>query len=193
LNVTLYVFEDRWSLREAECPCDIHFVNWVNTRPVRQSTIYHFGSGSHHIVGRNCTKLEHDNVVLSITASIEEYMDYMNLIIAQPELAKRYHCYFGDIYCTDTRLLPPLDVVTLFHLCEYRCATNDRYGALDDVSLTLALAARTREGGHILLYSNSSHFELAANAIETVRSRGLIEPAGRHQSLVLYRRTGVPV
>ncbi len=58
-----------WGLRVSECPCDVHFVEWLEENGVTGRTIYHMGSGGHHYVGVRCAEPELDNRVLSITAS----------------------------------------------------------------------------------------------------------------------------
>ena len=55
-----------WSLDEAQCPCDAHFVEYLKQRQAKGAAIFHFGSGNHHIVGLKAA--EDDNAVLSITA-----------------------------------------------------------------------------------------------------------------------------
>ena len=35
-------------------------------------------------------------------------------------MLRTYNAVFGDIYLLNAKLLPVFDVVTLFHLCEFR-------------------------------------------------------------------------
>ena len=44
---------------------------------------------------------------------------YVDLVTGNSAVARHYVCYFGDIYLTNPDLLPELDVVTMFHLCEF--------------------------------------------------------------------------
>jgi hypothetical protein len=78
--------------------------------------------------------------VLGITASPQEYDDYVELLIKNPRLGHTYKAYFGDIYQLDGRLLPEFDYVSLFHVGEFRTPDNDAYGALTDLEMTLVLA-----------------------------------------------------
>ena len=49
--MTMHFWDAYWGLRVKECPCDVHFVDWLRSTGVKGATIYHFGSGGHHIVG----------------------------------------------------------------------------------------------------------------------------------------------
>ena len=131
-----------WSLDEATCPCDVHFLQYLKDRQAKGAAIFHFGTGNHHIVGLKAADDGADNAVLGITASPQEYDDYVELLIQNPRLGRTYKAYFGDIYQLDPRLLPQFDYVTLFHVGEFRGAENDRYGALTDLEMTLLLADR---------------------------------------------------
>ena len=42
---------DKWDLHEDVCPCDVHFNDWVAKEKLKNKQIYHFGSGTHHVVG----------------------------------------------------------------------------------------------------------------------------------------------
>lgn len=187
--MTMHFWDAYWGLRVAECPCDVHFVEWLRARGIKDSTIYHFGSGGHHYVGVECAKDGNRNVVLSVTASPQEYDDYVKLLIERPEVSKSYLCYFGDIYTVNARLLPQLDVTTLFHLCEFRSEKNDAYGALTDLEVGIELCKVTKPGGWVLFYSGSFAFDAAEPKIAELVAMGLIEPAGKHEKLELYRRT----
>ena len=104
------VWAARWDLDEAQCPCDVHFNEWLEAQRLTGKTIYHFGTGTHHVVGVRQATNGSGNVVFAITASAEEYESYITLISERPQVAKSYLAYFGDIYLCEPRLLPPLDV-----------------------------------------------------------------------------------
>jgi len=177
-----------WSLDEKQCPCDIHFLDYLDERKIKNADIFHMGTGNHHIVGLKTASNNSGNHVLGITASPQEYEDYVKLLIANPRLGFTYKAYFGDIYQIDRRLLPDLDLVTLFHLGEYRTAENDKYGALTDSDMTLVLADKLRPGGEIHFYSGSFAFDRAeASAKELMRTRPF-EDAGTFKSLRIFRK-----
>jgi hypothetical protein len=187
--MTMHFWDAYWGLRVTECPCDVHFVDWLRSTGVKGATIYHFGSGGHHVVGVECAKDGLGNSVLAITASPQEYDDYVKLVIEKPEVSKSYVCYFGDIYTVNARLLPQLDVTTLFHLCEFRSEKNDAYGALTDLQVGVELCKATKPGGWVLFYTGSFAFDAAKPKIAALVAMGLIEPAGKYETLELYRRT----
>jgi hypothetical protein len=175
-----------WSLDEAQCPCDVHFVQYLKERQVKNAAIFHFGSGNHHIVGLEAAK--DNNAVLSITASPQEYDDYVELLIQNPRLGHAYKAYFGDIYQLDPRLLPEFDYVTLFHVGEFRTPDNDSYGALTDLEMTLLLADKVKAGGEILFYTGSFAYDKAQVVEqELVKSRPF-DPAPDYKSLKVYRK-----
>jgi hypothetical protein len=91
----LIIFEGCWGLKIAECPCDVHFVEWVEDNGIRGKSIFHFGSGGHHYVGIRCAEPALDNAVMSITASPQEYEAWMQLAKERPGMTRSYVCYFG--------------------------------------------------------------------------------------------------
>ena len=42
---------DKWDLHVDVCPCDVHFNDWVKHKKLKNKLIYHFGTGTHHVVG----------------------------------------------------------------------------------------------------------------------------------------------
>jgi hypothetical protein len=44
-------YADKWKLDLSRCPCDAHFNEWIDHKKLRNKTIFHFGSGNHHLVG----------------------------------------------------------------------------------------------------------------------------------------------
>jgi len=187
--MTMHFWDAYWGLHVDQCPCDVHFIEWLREKRTRNSAIYHFGSGGHHLVGIECATDGSDNVVLSVTAAPQEYDDYVKMLIERPEVSKRYICYFGDIYTVNARLMPPLDVVTLFHMCEFRSEKNDSYGALTDVEVALELGKKLRTGGQMLFYTGSFAWEKAKPMVAELVARGVIAPAGTYKTLEIYTRT----
>jgi hypothetical protein len=182
----LNYWNQTWSLDEAQCPCDLHFVEYLEDKRVTGANIFHFGTGNHHVVGLRLAPA--DNAVLGITASPQEYDDYIELLIKNPRLGHAYKAYFGDIYQLDARLLPPFDYVTLFHLGEFRTPQNDTYGALTDLEVTVALADKLRPGGEIHFYKQSFAFDKAEAAARQLMEMRPFDFAGDHRSLRIYRK-----
>jgi hypothetical protein len=131
--------------------------------------------------GSNCA-------VLGITASPQEYDDYVELLIKNPRLGHTYKAYFGDIYQLDARLLPELDYVSLFHVGEFRTPDNDAYGALTDLEMTLMLADRTKPGGEILFFTGSFAYDKAQAVGKELLEQQPFEPAGVYKSLQIFRK-----
>jgi len=184
----LNYWNETWSLDEAQCPCDVHFVQYLQEKQARNATIFHFGTGNHHIVGLKAAENGANNAVLGITASPQEYDDYVELLIKNPRLGHTYKAYFGDIYQLDARLLPEFDYVTLFHVGEFRTPENDSYGALTDLEMTLLLADKVKLGGEILFYTGSFAYDKAeAVAGELAKARPF-GPAGDYKTLKVYRK-----
>ncbi len=116
----LNYWNETWSLDEAQCPCDLHFVEYLVEKKAKDQNVFHFGTGNHHIVGLRLFENGCNCAVLGITASPQEYDDYVELLIKNPRLGHTYKAYFGDIYQLDSRLLPLFDYVSLFHVGEFR-------------------------------------------------------------------------
>jgi hypothetical protein len=179
-----------WSLDEKQCPCDVHFLDYLEEKRLSGKDIFHMGTGNHHIVGLRTAANGSGNHVLAITASPEEYNDYIRLAIENPRLGFTYKAYFGDIYQLDRRLLPDLDIATLFHIGEYRTAENDRYGALTDAEMTLVLADKLRPGGEVLFYSGSFAYDRAEAAAKVLAAERGFSAAGSYKTLRIWRKRG---
>jgi hypothetical protein len=175
-----------WSLDEAQCPCDVHFVEYLKHKQAQGTAIFHFGTGNHHIVGLRAA--EDNNAVLGITASPQEYDDYVELLIQNPRLGHTYKAYFGDIYQLDPRLLPQFDYVALFHVGEFRSPDNDGYGALTDLEMTLVLADKVKTGGEILFYTGSFAYDKAKAVERELIKLRPFDPATDYKSLKVYKK-----
>jgi hypothetical protein len=183
---------DKWDLHEDICPCDIHFNDWVEDRKLRGNSIYHFGTGTHHVIGIRQAENGSGNVVFAITASIEEYEAYLRLVTDKSAVSKNYLAYFGDIYLTNPKLLPEFDVVTLFHLCEFFFpnTASKEYGGMTDRAVLDLLTDKTRPDGHILFYTRSIAFEKAKAVIAEWEKAKPVERVGEFKTLLVYRKTG---
>ena len=104
-------------------------------------------------------------------------------------MEKTYKAFFGDIYQLEERLLPQFDVVSLFHLCEFRNERNDLYGALTDREVTDMLTHKTRSGGYILFYTKSFAFDTAeSTVIKQWEQESSVEKVGMYETLLVYRK-----
>jgi len=185
------LWDAKWDLDEAQCPCDIHFNQWIDANKVTGKSIYHFGTGTHHIVGLTQAANGSDNVVFGITASILEYEAYIRLANERPQLSKSYLAYFGDIYLTNPRLLPELDVATMFHAGEYIGAntTTPEYGGVDDLGVARILLDRMRPDGRLLLYTGSFAFDKADALVSVLEQEKKLARSGMFKSLLVCSKT----
>ena len=185
----LNIWDANWGLELHLCPCDQHFVELLADRKIENSVIYHFGSGGHHLVGVQCMKAGKGNVVMSITAAPQEHKEYEKLIIAEPQLAHHYICYFSDIYTFEGRLMPVFDVTTDFHMGEFRSEANDAYGGHSEWEVLRRLCKQTRPGGLVCFYNGSNGWDQTVPHIEMAVAQGLLAPDGIYKTLPIYRRT----
>lgn len=108
-------FPQPWVWQPNLCPADQDFIEWVRSNDDVGLTIFHMGTGSHHQVGDNLSRL---NDVIGLTYSPEEMESYIYKVKEYPFLSQGYTLLFGDIYNIDLAILPRLHYITLFHLGE---------------------------------------------------------------------------
>jgi SAM-dependent methyltransferase len=152
-------------LQLESCPCDLHFVEYLEKRGVEGKSIFHFGTGEHHLVGMRNHERGNPNEVFAITASRQEYRVYIDFIIDNPQAANYYKVMFADIYTLSPSLLPSFDIVTLFHLCEYydenaegSARFNPAYARTNDHGLLGLFLSRLNPGGQVVFFKNSGGF-----------------------------------
>lgn len=184
----LNVYEVSWYLDEAMCPCDVHFLRWLEQEGHENKTIFHFGTGGHHVIGIRSFENGSKHAILGITASPQEHEAYEKLIIERPELGRNYKVLFGDIYQLEPRLLPEFDIVTLFHVGEFRTEKNDAYAALTDAQMVRMLVEKLKGPRLLAFYSGSYAFDVAERITGELISEGVLEPAGAFETLRIFRR-----
>jgi len=175
-----------WPLIPDECPCDIHFCDYLETRAIRRRSIFHFGTGLHHVVGLRNRDATWENEILAITASPREHASYVRKAVGDAALGRHYKVLFADIYNLGATSLASFDVVTLFHLCEFtpRGTPETR---LDDAGVLDLLLSKLTESGCVIFYEGSYGFERTASLIEKAVAHGRISFAERYESLLVYR------
>ena len=184
----LHVWEASWGFRIAECPCDLHLTDYITERAVTDKTIYHFGTGDHHHVGISQAENGSRNSVLGITASTGEHESYVQLVIKRPEIVRWYNTIFGDIYMINRQLLPDLDIVTLFHICEFRNEQNDSYGALTDREMLDLLTDKLRPGGLMMFFPGSYAWKLAEPIVNAWAEQPTVGFVEKYKSLLVYKK-----
>lgn len=184
----LNLWKDPWPLDVKQCPCDVHFTNWLKSARVRDVTIFHFGTGDHHHVGKTETERAAGNAIIGITATQPEYVSYMDLVVSHPMVGQRYKVLFTDIYQLAPELLPDFDIVTLFHLCEFWSEANAPYARMNDLGVLEAMAAKVRPGGRMLFYTGSFAFDSARKLIDANIARLGFSGPEKVESLLVYRK-----
>ena len=184
----LNYYRDSWPLSPEVCPCDLHFVCYIKENRVQEKAIFHFGTGEHHLVGRENAKLIKPNEILGITASMKEYISYIDLIVNNPILARTYKVIFADIYTLTPKVIATFDLVTLFHLCEFYDLVNSAYAQLNDDSLLKLFLAKLNPEGKILLYGKSDGAKEAQVIVKRFMDRHELVYEGQFKSLLVYRR-----
>ena len=183
-------WDAEWDLDVEVCPCDAHFNEWITAQKLTGKVIYHFGTGTHHVVGIGQAENGSGNKVFAITASKGEYEAYIDLVTKNAPVARSYIAYFGDIYLTDRALLPDFDIVTMFHLCEFSYPNTDStdYGGLSDRALLDLMTGKLRPGGYVLFYTRSMAFDRAEAVIADWASASAVKRVGEFKTLVIYRK-----
>jgi hypothetical protein len=177
-----------WPLNEERCPCDVHLVEYIVQKAIRGRTVFHFGTGHHHIVGIKNLELDPPNEILGITASREEQNSYVDLVIENPLVGRYYKVLFADIYTLTPALLPRFDLVTLFHLCEFYTEANRAYGGVDDTAVLRTFVESMSPGGLVLFYNRSSAYREAAVLAREALQAGVLEAMDDYKSLKVYRK-----
>jgi hypothetical protein len=187
-NMALYQKHSLWKLRKNECSCDVEFVEYFKQQKIEQKNILHFGTGGHHIIGLENHKLMRSNQILGITASAPEHETYVNLVLKNPALAKYYKVIFADIYTLTANNLPNLDIVNLFHLCEYYLSENSALVHHDDRSLLEMFLDKLNPDGKILFYSGSAAWKKASAIVKSMEDMRKIKQVDRYKSLLIYTK-----
>lgn len=180
-----------WPLRPDVCPCDIHFCEYLKERNIRRNSIFHFGTGGHHIVGLRNQEFGLENHILGLTVSPNELRSYVTRVVRDPHLGKYYKVMFADIYTLSASCLPCFDIVTLFHLSESTDAENVGLRMNDGETFRL-LCSKIVSGGLIFLYRGSYGYPRCAPLIDQAVADGQMAFAEQYKSLDIFQVSGVP-
>jgi len=179
-------FHYSWPLRPEDCPCDLDFAELLVTRGIRRKSIFHFGSGGHHWIGRCNHEAELDNEVLALTLSPREHASYVSSIVRDPSLGRHYKVLFADLYALNAASLPIFDIVTLFHLCEFSPPAGCPQ-RLDDGHVLRLFHSRLSRDGLVIFYSGSFAYAKQVPIIEQAVAGGLLSFVEEFKSLRIYR------
>jgi hypothetical protein len=179
-----------WPLRSV-CPCDVHFCDYLVERDVRAKSIFHFGTGGHHIVGRRNLEGGLRNDILGLTLSPREHAKYVTRVVRDPELSRHYKVLFADVYSLSAACLPLFDIVTLFHLCEF-AQTSSAARRMDDAQVVRLFCSKLPRGGLLLLYTGSYGYGQAAQLVSQAVAAGWLSFDERYKSLAVFRAENIP-
>lgn len=181
------LWDRSWPLDAEGCPCDVHFLEYLRREGITGKTIFHFGTGEHHTVGRSCSEPALANEVLGLTFSKREHEAYIELVIREPRIGRFYKVLFADVYTLTPRILPRFDLVTLFHHGEFLAERRDE-APLDDQSLIDLFVGRLEPGGKMLFYQGSHGFKRTAPIVEALVAQDRIIQVDEYRSLLVYER-----
>ncbi len=176
-----------WALDRQHCPCDIDLVEYLQQSQTENRTIFHFGTGGHHILGLENQKFTQPNEIIGITASVPEHRSYTELVMKDKSLTKHYKVLFADIYALNSKTLPNFDVVTLFHLCEFYMPENAENIHQDDSSLLQLFLDKLNPGGRLIFYPGSFAWIWAEPIVRAFESSGKIKQVDRYKTLLIYQ------
>ena len=188
-GMKLYQRKSAWELNPESCPCDLQFANYLKQAGISGKSIFHFGTGAHHILALKNQAIEPPNEIIGITAAAPEHQAYIDLVLENPAFAKYYKVWFADIYTLTANSLPNFDVVSLFHLCEFYLAENAPLIQQTDASLVQLFLDKLNPEGRILFYERSQAWKTAAPLIESFVQAGKIRQIDQYESLRVYGLT----
>lgn len=177
-----------WPLWERMCSCDLHFCDFLQERNIRSKSIFHLGTGGHHVVGLRNRSEGAGNVILGVTVSPDELKRYVKLVIRDPLLGRSYKVLFADVHDLQAASLPSFDLVTLFHLCEFSSTTPCHL--LSDEGVFDLLTSKLASGGLVALYRKSLGYRRLQPIVEAAMARGALEYLEDYKSLQLLRVPG---
>ena len=175
-----------WPLWARMCPCDLDFCDFLQERNVRSKSIFHFGTGGHHIVGLRNRVDDMGNVILGVTVSPSEIKRYVKLVVRDPILGQNYKVLFADVHDLQAASLPNFDLVTLFHLCEFGSAAGSGHLLSDEGVLGL-LTSKLKPGGLLALYPQSLGYRRLRPIIAAAIAAGTLEHREDYKSLQILQ------
>ncbi|MDZ8051837.1 MAG: hypothetical protein RMX68_004825 [Aulosira sp. ZfuVER01] len=188
VGMTYYQKNSAWDLGKDGCSCDLELVEYLKESKIEDKSIFHFGTGIHHIVGLENQKLDRPNEILGITASAIEHQAYIQLVFKDTSLAKYYKVIFVDIYTLTDKILPKLDIATLFHLCEFYLPENAPMIHQNDESLLQLVIEKLHPDGKIIFYTGSFTWSKAQPIVQACEASGKIKQIDRYKSLLIYAK-----
>lgn len=188
IGMSLFQESSAWVLDLEHCPCDSDLIEYLKQEEIAGQSIFHFGTGVHHLVGLENHKFDRPNQILGITASRLEHQSYAEAVIKDSSLARHYKVLFSDIYLLTAEILPMFDVVTLFHLCEFYLPENAAQLHQTDESLVQLFLDKLNPGGRLMFYTGSVAFQKAALIVESFVKAGKLKQIAQYKTLLIYTK-----
>jgi hypothetical protein len=179
-------WEYSWALRPDVCPCDADLCDYLRDRKIAKKSIFHFGSGGHHVVGLRNRDDGLENEILAITASPKEHAHYVERVVSEPSFGRHYKVLFADIYDLAYGSLPEFDLVTLFHLCEFSPVAG-QVRRMDDAGVMELFRSKLIAGGRLIFYEGSLGRPGTQRIIERAAAEGKVSFDEKYRSLLFYR------
>ncbi len=186
VGLSYYQKASYWALDRKQCPCDLELIDYLQRSQIQNKTIFHFGTGGHHIVGLENQKFARPNEIMGITASAPEHRAYTQLVLKNTTLAKYYKVLFADIYTLTRNVLPTFDLVTLFHLCEFYLPENAASVHQTDESLVQLFLDKLNPDGRLVFYTGSWAWQRTEVIVRALESAGKIKQIDHYKTLLIY-------
>jgi hypothetical protein len=175
-----------WGLNTSVCPCDVDFCSFLLDQSIRGKSIFHMGSGGHHLVGWKNLEENLSNTILAVTVSPQEVKRYLKMAVHQPAFAQDYRVLFADVHSLQAMGLPEFDVVSLFHLAAFK--PTSEAACRQSISDVLNLFIRKISiGGLLLLYRGDHGYSEVAPLADAAVADGRLARVEPYRSLEVFR------
>lgn len=177
-----------WKLQLDICPCDGELVEYLEKNQIYSQSIFHFGTGYHHLLGIENQKFDKPNEIFAITACVKEHEAYIKLCNQDHTIAKYYKVLYGDIYTLTEKSLSKFDLISLFHVGEFYLPEEANFIHHNDRSLVNLFLNRLNDGGKILFYTKSLGWEQTKAIIQDLESQKKIHLVDQYKTLLIYEK-----
>lgn len=165
-----------WPWLPQLCPPDMYFIDWMKERQFAKSTVLHMGTGLHHRVGIECCAMGHS--VIGLTVSKEEAISRVFRVEAA-----NYQVLYANLNELDLALIPPLDIMTLFHFGEM----DSVFGPANYDVLCTLVQDHLADEGYVLFYARSAGWGSNAKAVVArAVDAGVIRHDSTYEELEVY-------
>ena len=167
-----------------------HFNEWIAKNKIKNKLIYHFGTGTHHVIGIKQATNKSGNAVFAITASKEEYEAYIELSTDEgagvESLCRLFRRHLSD------QPEAPAGLRRRHHVPSVRVllpnTASKAYGGMTDEKLLDLFTAKTKKSGHILFYMGSMAWNKALPIVQKWEKRAPVKRVGEFKTLLVFRK-----